>query len=247
MAIEPHMVQAELLAPAELKAAVRACPVVYLPLGSLEFHSAHLPIGLDALNAHGVCVGAATANGGIVLPPVYQGVGGGHSDYPWTIMMTSDAGVRAHLEQTLARLEYFGFRLAVIFTGHFAEEQLAMIDGIAADWRDAGHALDVLATGVNRCESAPLAPDHAGVFETALLHSLHPDLVRLDRLPSAAEHPGVDPDGNPMGDHRHDPGHPLWGIFGPDPRGFDAAQSTALHDALVRWLAEAAAERLTAL
>nr|WP_276512244.1 creatininase family protein [Cryobacterium roopkundense] len=235
------------MAPAELEAAVRACPVAYLPLGSLEFHSAHLPIGLDALNAHGVCVGAAMACGGVVLPPVYQGVGGGHSDYPWTIMMTSAAGVRAHLEHTLARLEHFGFRLAVIFTGHFAPEQLAMIDEIASAWRQAERTMDVLATGVNRCETAPLAPDHAGLFETTLLHSFWPDLVHLERLPSAADHPGIDPHSNPMGDYRHDPRHPLWGIFGPDPRGFDPSTSAELSGTLVAWLANSVSARLTDL
>lgn len=230
-------VRAECLTPVDLEAARAACPVVYLPLGSLEFHSSHLPIGLDALNAHGVCVAAAQTAGGIVLPPLYQGVGGGHSDYPWTIMMATDEGVRQHLEQTLTRLEQFGFTLAVLFTGHFADEQLAMIDDIAERWHnDSGRSLQVLATGVNRCADAPLAPNHAGIFETALLHSFRPDLVHLDRLPDLLEEPSVDPLGDTAGEHRHDPRHPLWGIFGPDPRTFDASQAPQLRDALVVWL-----------
>jgi creatinine amidohydrolase len=48
-------VQAEMLLPHEIEAALAARAVVYLPLGSVEFHSAHLPIGLDGLNAHSVC------------------------------------------------------------------------------------------------------------------------------------------------------------------------------------------------
>jgi creatinine amidohydrolase len=232
-------VRAELLSPEELDAALAVAPVVFVPLGSLEFHSSHLPIGLDALNAHGVCVGAALAGGGIVLPALYQGLGGGHSDYPWTIMMQSAAGIRSHLEQTLVRLEVFGVRRAVLFTGHFADEQLAMIDDIAARWNLAeSHTLTVIATGVNRCPTSPIAPDHAGIFETSLVHALHPDLVHLDRLPSAIDRPGGDPDGNPAGVHRHDPAHPLWGIFGPDPRGLDLSSSGAVRDALVDWLAE---------
>jgi creatinine amidohydrolase len=241
-------VQAEYLLPDELDAAVQAHPVVYLPLGSLEFHSAHLPIGLDALNAHGLCVRAAASAGGIVLPPVYQGVGGGHVAYPWTIMMTSDSELCSHLDQTLARLEEFGFRVAVLFTGHFADEQLAMIDKVAEHWRRSpDHTMDVLATGVNRCEASPIPPDHAGVFETSLLFSLWPDRVHVDRLASVAEHPSVDPGGNPTGNHRHDPSHPLWGIFGPDPRGFDTTQAGRLRDMLVTWLARSANNRLEAL
>ncbi len=238
-------VRAEYLAPVELEAAVAAYPVAYLPLGTLEFHSSHLPIGLDALNAHGLCIGAAQARGGIVLPPIYQGIGGGHSDYPWTIMMTSEEALRSNVEQTLAKLEQFGFRVGVVFTGHFADEQLALIDSIAGEWsNNSVHTMQVLAMGVNRCETAPLAPDHAGIFETTLLHSFWPELVHVHRLPSQTEHPGTDPDGDPMGLHRHDPTHPLWGIFGPDPRTFDPSTSADLRNAMVTWLAESAAQLL---
>jgi creatinine amidohydrolase len=240
-------VQAEFLLPDELDAAVKRHPLAYLPLGSLEYHSAHLPIGLDALNAHGVCVRAAARGGGIVLPPVYQGVGGGHTAYPWTIMMGSDAELRTQLTQTLNRLQEFGFRVAVLFTGHFADEQLAMIDELADRWqRQPGRTLQVVATGVNRCPNSPIPPDHAGVFETSLLYSLWPDRVHVDRLPSPTDHPGVDPDGNPAGDHRHDPTHPLWGIFGPDPRSFDHDLASRLLETLVTWLAGDANDRLTA-
>ncbi|NQX26624.1 creatininase family protein [Microbacteriaceae bacterium VKM Ac-2854] len=233
--------QAEYLTPAQLDAAIAAAPVAYLPLGSLEFHGPHLPIGLDTLNAHGVCVGAAQAGGGIVLPPVYQGLGGGHSDYPWTIMMADPSGIRSHLEQTFAKLEAFGVRLAVLFTGHFADEQLAMIDEIAASWNAAAHPLAVLATGVNRSD-APIAPDHAGVFESTLLSAFEPDLVHLELLPDAATSP--DPGGDPMGEQRHDRAHPLWGVFGPDPRGADLARAPQLRDAVVSWLGSEVARRL---
>lgn len=231
-------VRAEMLSPAELDTAVSEFPLAYLPLGSLEFHGPHLPIGLDALNAHGVCIGAARIAGGIVLPPVFQGIGGEHSAYPWTIMMHSDIEIRSHLVQTLTRLEAFGVHDAVLFTGHFAGEQQEMIDTIAAVWNEeAGHQLHVIATGVNRCPSCPIPPDHAGIFETSLLHALHPELVHLDRLPLANAGPAVDPDGDTMGPQRHDPSHPLWGIFGPDPRTLDAELGGLVLDALVAWLA----------
>ncbi|TFD54083.1 creatinase [Cryobacterium frigoriphilum] len=233
--------RAEYLSPAELDSALAATAVAYLPLGTLEFHSSHLPIGLDALTAHGLCVASARHNGGIVLPPLYQGTGGGHAEYPWTIMMHSAAGIRSHLEQTLQRLEALGVRLAVLFTGHFADEQLTMIDTIAADWAVAGsdrgtHTMRVFATAVNRCGTAPIAPDHAGVFETTLLHALWPQLVHVDRLPALSEHAAIDPGDNDQGPQRHDPEHPLWGIFGPDPRDLDLSASAALLDALVAWL-----------
>ncbi|HEX3721799.1 MAG TPA: creatininase family protein [Nitrolancea sp.] len=238
-------VQVELLSPAELDAALLSIPVVYMPLGSLEFHGSHLPIGLDALTAHGLCVRAATRGGGLVLPPLFQGIGGGHTSYPWTIMMPSADLVSALIETTLSYLESFDVKLAILFTGHFADEQLAMIDQIAERWNATGlHSLRVLATGVNRNESGPLAPDHAGIFESSLLYAMNPGLVHVDRLPSQRQHPSIDPSGDPAGAHRHDPSHPLWGVFGPDPRDLDAANAVQLSEAMTAWLARLAAEEL---
>ncbi|HEY0240874.1 MAG TPA: creatininase family protein [Friedmanniella sp.] len=228
-------VQVELLLPSEIDAALAARPVVYVPLGSIEYHSNHLPVGLDGLNAHGVCTHAASGSGGLVLPTLYVGVGGGHTTYPWTIMAATAAPLEELLTQTLRRLADFGVRLAVLFTGHFADEQLALVDEVAARWNASGDTtLRALALSVDRAET-PLAPDHAGVFETTLLAALRPELVRLDRIPLDAGQPAPDPAGATGYEHRHDPAHPLWGVMGPDPRGYDPAYAQTLLDAVVAW------------
>ncbi|MCU1480235.1 MAG: hypothetical protein JWQ19_1021 [Subtercola sp.] len=239
---KPAEIRAELLSLAELDAAIAASPIAYLPLGTLEFHGPHLPIGLDALNAQALCEAAARLTGGIVLPVVYQGTGGGHGAYPWTIMMPGPQAIVANLVATLTRLEDFGVRTAVVFTGHFADEQLAMVDDLAATWNGSASALRVVGTGVNRCPDAPLPPDHAGAFEATLLYATSPELVHLDRLPALHAHPAVDPGDDPYGTHRHDPGHPLWGIFGPDPRPADLSKATELLAHLASWLAASAVE-----
>jgi creatinine amidohydrolase len=41
-------VQCELLLPSELREALAKRPVGYVPLGAVEWHCEHLPIGLDA-------------------------------------------------------------------------------------------------------------------------------------------------------------------------------------------------------
>ncbi len=234
----PDEVRAELLSPAELDARIEASPIVYLPLGTLEFHGPHLPIGLDAFTGHGVCVEAARRSGGIVLPPVYQGFGGGHGSYPWTIMMADGDGIATHLRATLARLEEFGVERALIFSGHFAPEQLDMIDAVATGWNEGGtRRLEVTATAINRCPTSPLPPDHAGRFEATMLAGIRPELVHLDRLPSLESAPAADVDGDPYGVHRHERNQPLWGVFGPDPREADPAQGPELLTHFAEWLA----------
>jgi creatinine amidohydrolase len=238
--------QAELLSPAEIEDRLAVRSIAYLPLGTLEFHGPHLPIGLDALNGHGVCLAAAARSGGIVLPPVYQGFGGSHGPYPWTIMMSGGGGaLAANLRDTVVRLQDLGVGTVVIFSGHFAPEQLDAIDEVAATWnRQEGRRTTVVATAVNRCPDAPLAPDHAGAFEATLLSGIAPELVHIDRLPDAEAHPAADPGGDAYGVHRHDPGQPLWGVFGADPRTADLRRGPELLDHLAGWLAASALEAI---
>jgi creatinine amidohydrolase len=221
-------VQMELMRPGQVRDALSAKSVVFIPIGALEFHQEHLPLGLDTLNAHGLTCLTASRFGGIVVPPLYYGTGGSHKNYPWTIMMDGDVEIRAQLEKTLSRLEEFGVELAVIFTGHFAPEQLEMISSIATNWSDSSKRMKVIDLAINMpLESAP-SPDHAGVFETTVLSRFEPETIDLSKLPSIAEAPAIDPDGDPYGLHRHDPAHVLWGVFGPDPRNFDPAQADSL-------------------
>ena len=220
----------ELLLPFQIREIIAAQPSAFLPLGTIEWHSEHLPVGLDALTAHGLCLRAAARHGGLVFPPLYFGAGGGHGAYPWTVMMPGPAEIEAQLRVMLSRLETFGVKRALLFSGHFADTQLEMIDRIASQWNAAGNSLRAIPSAVSRIPGLGFAPDHAGLFETTLLHGLHPDLVQENRLPAKA---GDLAESDPYGPQRHEPEHPLWGIFGPDPRGFDRARAKPLVDAMV--------------
>ena len=227
-------VRIELLVPSEIEAALGERSVVYVPLGTYEWHGQHLPIGLDALTAHGVCCAAAERDGGLVCPPLYYGTGGGHGDYPWTIMVESEAIVPL-LRTTLARLATFGVRTVVLMSGHFAGEQIEMIQSLAAEAQAEGAGMRVEALAVSMAQ-LELAPDHAALFETTLLGALWPDRVKLELLPPLGTTPSIDPGGNQMGPQRHDKTHPLYGIFGPDPRRYDPGQAAGLLEAMVDWV-----------
>lgn len=206
---------------------------MYLPIGTLEWHAAHLPIGLDALNAEAICLRAATQHGGVVAPTLYYGTGGTHGSYPWTITMPSDGEITALLTRALSRLDELGVRLAVVFTGHFAHEQVALVTRVARDWNENGHRMRAIGLSVDQASGLAIAPDHAGRFETTLLHAHMPDRVDLGRIPEARhDEAGEDP----WGPQRHTPGHSLWGVVGPDPRSVDPADGPALLEGIVGWL-----------
>ncbi len=227
--------------PWQLREAVAQRPVAYVPLGTYEWHSEHLPVGLDALTAHGLCLRAAALDGGVVLPALHYGTGGGHGDYPWTIMMPRASEIEAQLEFTISKLKSFGFKLVVLFSGHFPDQQLNMIDHLAKAKSDA--SMKVMATAVNRIEGLALKPDHAGLFETTLLAALWPQLVQLDRLPSLKIAPLQEGDVWEAG--RHEPDHPIWGVVGPDPRKFEVEQAQPLLNASVRWLVSEVRKQLS--
>jgi creatinine amidohydrolase len=230
-------VQYELLLPYQLRAIVSTRPIAYVPLGTYEWHCEHLPVGLDALTSHGLCVRAATLSGGVVLPALHYGTGGGHGAYPWTMIEPECTDIESQLHFTVAKLKSFGFQKVILFSGHFPQEQLDMIDQIAARWNEVG--FKVIATAVNRIEGLELGPDHAGIFETSLLAAMWPNLVQLSRLPSLAQVALADGEDD-FCDVRHNPHHPLYGIFGPDPRNFDTTKAQKLLTDCVKWLVSTA-------
>jgi creatinine amidohydrolase len=234
VAVDDRSVRLELLRPAEIERALANGSIVYVPLGTIEWHSHHLPVGLDGLTAHGVCLRAAAGYGGLVYPPLYVGTGGGHRDYPWTVMLPDPAPIVTMVELVLRRLADFGVRTVVLFSGHFADEQLSMIAGIARRWNVSSANMRVVAYGINQIEGLGVAPDHAGVFETTMLNALWPDRVAIDEL---AELDPLHPVTDDWDDARHGADHPLRGVFGPDPRRFDPTASAPMLRKAARWLA----------
>ena len=54
------------LLPWEFRQRLAAKPVAYLPLGTLEWHGEHLPLGSDAIQSEGLMIECAKRFGGIV-------------------------------------------------------------------------------------------------------------------------------------------------------------------------------------
>jgi creatinine amidohydrolase len=174
----------------ELKAAREACPLAYLPVGSLEYHGLHIPVGFDALHAHECCLAASRQTGGVVLPPLFWGTQG-HEGFPGSLLISEETLVRLTRE-ILALLERQGYRLIVICTGHHPFVQGAVLARAAAEHM----------TGPGECETRPesslvlavspfdygdRAVDHAGAIETSLGLALFPDLIRMEAQQAGAD------------------------------------------------------------
>ena len=235
--------QVERCAPREINHAFRNKSIIYLPLGTLEWHGEHLPIGLDGLTSHYICLKAAEKIGGLVCPPFFFGLGGGHGAYPWTILMEKQSQIEPLLQNTLMRFQDFGLRMCLIFTGHFAADQVRMIKEIAEKWNKRNDKMKTLALSVSELPNSTLKPDHAGIFETSLLAAISQDLVNIEYLPPVSTHPANDPFDDAWGKHRHNKQHPLYGIFGQDPRTFEMEEGERLLAQMLEWVCDEALEQ----
>lgn len=149
--------------------------------------------------------------------------------------------IAAILMVTLRRLDVLGVRQLVLFTGRFADEQLAMITRIATNWNTSDGQMIAVARGVNGNANAPFTPDHAGLFETTLLAVFHPQLVEMSWLPAAISSETSE---HPYGAQRHHPAHSLHGIFGHDPRAFRVETASGMRCAMANWLANSVDHRV---
>ena len=181
-------VQWERMLPAEFHAAVAALPVVFLPLGTVEWHGEHNALGLDSLKAHALCVRAARrAGGGVVHPPLYGGMGG--LDKPATVVLEGEHAWENHLlrpwlEKLCSEFHRIGFRAIILLTGHYGHNQQIVVRETAARMAE---RLQIPILGTPEywlAHDVGYLGDHAGIGETSLLWHLHPDLVAIERIRS---------------------------------------------------------------
>lgn len=212
------------LRPAQILAAIDRAPIVWLPLGSLEYHADHLPNGTDGITGQGVLLAAARQVGGVVLPWSYVTIG--TLALPWSFRYDA-ALVAETLRQTLRQLPDHGVRLAVVHTGHAPLDLIHLIKRVCAEIQAEIPALRTYgvcylelnaALGTGLGTEWPVAVDHASTMETSWIAALEPDLVDWDELPD-------------------DRAATIVGVYGPNPRfttdaGLGATQLAAAAELL---------------
>ncbi|MHB1035098.1 MAG: creatininase family protein [Pirellulales bacterium] len=163
-------VQMQFMRPGQLEAAGRKFPVVYVPLGLIEWHGRHLPLGNDAIKAHAILVKCAEKFGGVVYPPVYF-----HSGFR-----------REHLEPVLTdlftRLKRTGFRVILGVSGHNVQEQIDMVHAALAPVIADGKAAGMGLWEMTLSRGPESNSDHAAKWETSNMMFFYPDLVDMGEL-----------------------------------------------------------------
>jgi creatinine amidohydrolase len=161
-------------------------PIALWPVGAVEPHGPHAPLGTDTLISVGMCErAAARLDDAVVLPPLPFGVTRYGAAFAGAIGI-SEATLRAVVLDVATALDQQGFRRLVIVNNHFEAEQVATLRAAA---EEAGALyLDL----VRRRNAQRLTEEfrrgscHAGRYETSLVLADAPQLVdpEVASLPS---------------------------------------------------------------
>ncbi len=203
----------EYLRPEEIVAERGRHNLVFLPVGAIEWHGPHLPLGVDMLLAHEVAVRVAREVGGVVHPAIYCGTERerppemlrsiGFSGEEWVVGMDFPANsvkslyypeevLALMVREALDRLKALGYQRIVIVNGHGAENQINTLRRLAAAENARGEVrVEVILPFPEEQDEegqATTAAGHADIYETSAMLALHPETVDVESLP-APDHP----------------------------------------------------------
>ena len=182
----------ELARPAEAQRVLEEAPIVFLPVGCVEYHGPHLPLGVDMLTAEAMCRRTAAVTGGLVLPPLWLAAG----VLPLPHSITVDVTVlRAAVRPILRQLAEGGFETIIVFSGHGALDHLHVLRQETDRVMEQFPGINALTTVWNELNAGMPGDihDHGAKVETSYLMEFHPgsvDLTALEDDPEA-EHVGV--------------------------------------------------------
>ena len=181
----------ELTSPQFVKAVELSKGVCVIPMGIIEKHATHLPLGTDLFEARAAVEAAATKEYAVVFPPYYFGQIFEARHQPGTVAYSNHL-MWQMLEETCTELSRNGLKKIILFNGHggnnaflqfFCQSQLASEkDYIVVLFQpgedpETDKEIQSLKTAKN--------DGHAGEEETAMIDFIRPDLV--DRQALGAE------------------------------------------------------------
>ena len=214
---------------------IAASPLVVVPLGSLEQHGHHLPLGTDTAVAIAVAEAAAPRlDGALLAPALAYGASGEHEGFPGTVSLGTEALTGLLVEYGRSACRWAGRVLIVNGHGGNLDALRSACSLLRREGRDVGW----FTCGI------PGGDAHAGRTETALMLHVEPEWIRADRA-VAGETESIAtllPRLRAQGVRAVSP----TGVLG-DPAGATAEEGAALLAALTRrFLAAAAAWRVAA-
>jgi creatinine amidohydrolase len=180
----------ELTSPKFPKAVELAGGVCVIPMGIIEKHGPHLPLGTDMFESREIAFTAAQKEYAVVFPPYYTGQIFEAKHQPGTIAYSHDLMWKM-LEETCKELSRNGLKKIILLNGHggstsflqyFCQSQLAeQQDYTVVLFRS--EANPQYEKEIASLKKAKL-DGHAGEEETSMMYFIAPTLVDMEALKS---------------------------------------------------------------
>jgi creatinine amidohydrolase len=171
--------------------------ILIIPVGSLEQHGPHLPLGVDTMLANKICENVGINVGAVIAPAISYGSrslptsGGGYS-YPGTIYLTGNT-ITEYYAQIVQSFVFAGARKMLFLNAHWENEPFLVeavercrenkylngVNIIVTSWWN-------IITDAEMIDIFGSFPgwhaEHAGQAETSLMCYYMPQCVKMENL-----------------------------------------------------------------
>jgi creatinine amidohydrolase len=180
----------ELTSPQFIKAVEKSSGVCVIPLGIIEKHGPHLPLGTDLFEARELAFSAAKKEYAVVFPPYFVGQIFEARHEPGAVAYSNELMWKM-LEETCMELSRNGLKKIILANGHggntsfleyFCQSQLAGKKGYIVVLYQPGSDPST-AKEIKSLKKATL-DGHAGEEETSMMYFIRPDLVDQQAIKS---------------------------------------------------------------
>ena len=155
---------------------MRENPLVILPVGALEAHGPHLPLGADQIQAESTAFALADRFGALVAPTIAYGSCPGARHFPGTVSL-SIPDLLANVRGVLAEFARMGVRRLLVLSGHAERGHMAALREAADEVVRAHPTLKIVVLSDYdfvyelRGVDSPASDGHGGLLETSrVLH-----------------------------------------------------------------------------
>lgn len=155
--------------------------MVIIPMGSIEQHGPHLPLGADYLSALELSKKISAQTNVIIAPILMVGYSEYHNGFPGTMSISNETAEQVYFECVESLIKH-GFKKFLFLNEHGGNNliQENLIDRIAQKTSAIGLAISEGSKLTSSLETDS-CDWHAGKKETSTALCLFPDLVHMDK------------------------------------------------------------------
>ncbi|MCI4318587.1 MAG: creatininase family protein [Thermoplasmata archaeon] len=160
--------------------------LLILPVGALEAHGPHLPLGADEIQARCTAEALAPDLDAVIAPSIPFGACLASRPFPGTASLTLGT-LTALLHEVLSEFVRMGARRLLVLSGHAERGHMAALRDAAARTMGEHPAVRIVVVSDYefvyelRGELAPATDGHGGMLETSRVLALAPESVGAER------------------------------------------------------------------